>query len=103
MYSHFCFEYLLSDQPLSNQFKRINNRYQALYLTGNLLMALSVAAMLISTLVAYLIPEHFGLGTQVSAHIAMMLCATGLKVGYVMHLLGENGLAGQPHSAASGL
>jgi len=103
MYSHFCFDYLLSDQQLSNPVKRISNRYQALYLAGNLLMMLSVAAMLISTLVAYLIPEYFGLGTQVSAHIAMMLCATGLKVGYVMHLLGENGQAGQPYSAASGV
>ena len=103
MYSHFCFAYLLSDQALSDPIKSRQNKYHSLYLAGNILMMISAAAMCISTLVAYLIPEYFALGTQVSAHIATMLCATGLKVGYVMHLLGENGQIGHPHSAASGV
>ncbi len=98
MFSHYFLDYLQSEMP-----HRIKAGYHAIFVAGNVLMLISVIAIAFSILVSYVMPEYFSLSTQVFGHLAMMIFAAGLKIGYVMHLLGENGQAGSPHIAASGI
>lgn len=98
MFSHYFLDYLQSE--ISH---RIKAGYHTVFVAGNLLMLISVMAIVFSIIVSYVMPEYFSLSTQVFGHITMMVFAAGLKIGYVMRLIGENGQAGSPHIAASGI
>ena len=59
---------------------------------GFVVLAASTAAMVVSILVAYPLAQFFSLGSQVIAHIVMMVAAIPMKFGYVACLAGGRGM-----------
>lgn len=59
---------------------------------GRMVMLLAGLAMVASGLVAYPYSAHFGLGTQVAAHIALPVAAAFFKLGYVVRLASHHAL-----------
>lgn len=68
-----------------------SQQYQRCLVVGNLLMLFSMLAIVFCLYVSYLQPEHFTLVQQISSHIAMILLATLVKIGYVMRGIAMNG------------
>ncbi|RJG42112.1 hypothetical protein [Motilimonas pumila] len=66
-------------------------QFQRCLVAGNVLMLISLFAILGCLYVSYLQPEQFSLVQQISSHIAMILLATFIKVGYVMRGIAMNG------------
>ncbi|WP_394205231.1 hypothetical protein [Shewanella waksmanii] len=59
---------------------------------GNLTMAVAISGLLLCILSGYTFANHFSLMTQVFSHIALILFATAIKVGYVIRCIGLDGL-----------
>ncbi|QLE84306.1 hypothetical protein FLM48_03895 [Shewanella sp. Scap07] len=66
--------------------------YQRVQSAGNITMAIAVIGMLLSILVGYTFATHFSLVAQVASHIALILFATFIKIGYVVRCIGLDGL-----------
>ncbi|BAJ00653.1 hypothetical protein [Shewanella violacea] len=60
--------------------------------TGNAVMLIAVLGILLSIFVAYAHAEQFSLWAQVASHITLILCATAIKIGYVIRCIGLHGL-----------
>ncbi len=60
-------------------------------------LALSILVMAFSVLVAYPYADHFSMGIQITAHMAMIIFALGLKVSYVLRLVALRGLGRPMH------
>lgn len=65
--------------------------YRYLKLANTMLM-LSIAVSIAAFLVAYPYASRFGLATQVTAHLAIPICAGFLKLGYVMRLASQEAI-----------
>ncbi|QFU21432.1 hypothetical protein FS418_05810 [Shewanella sp. YLB-09] len=81
------------DIDLSTDSLTINSkRFKLVLHSGNAAMSVAVVGMLLSIYVGYTHAEQFSLWAQVASHIALILCATAIKIGYVMRCIGLNGL-----------
>ena len=60
---------------------------------ANSALAGSSLALIGTFLVAYPYAQHFGLGTQIAAHLAIPVSAGVLKLGYVMRLASTEAIA----------
>ncbi|MDF3822986.1 hypothetical protein P3G55_24035 [Leptospira sp. 96542] len=65
--------------------------YRYLKLANTMLM-LSLVVSIAAFLVAYPYASRFGLPTQVTAHLAIPICAGFLKLGYVMRLASQEAI-----------
>lgn len=69
-----------------------SKRFTLVLHSGNAAMLIAVLGMLLSIFVGYAHAEQFSLWTQVASHITLILCATAIKIGYVMRCIGLHGL-----------
>ncbi|MPY23075.1 hypothetical protein FM037_05150 [Shewanella psychropiezotolerans] len=67
-------------------------RFKLVLHSGNAAMLIAVLGMLLSIFVGYVLAEQFSLWAQVASHITLILCATAIKIGYVMRCIGLHGL-----------
>lgn len=81
---------VMSQQTLTTY--EIKENFKSVFFAGNSLMLTSLIIMLATIFIGYLKPEHFNITTQVVSHIALVIFAAFLKIGYVMRLIGQNGL-----------
>ncbi|MBH9578687.1 hypothetical protein [Inhella proteolytica] len=61
--------------------------------TANRTLAVSALALLLSVLAAYPFAEHFSMGLQVTAHLAITVAAGFFKLGYVVRLAAQHDMA----------
>ncbi|WP_198552751.1 hypothetical protein [Psychromonas sp. Urea-02u-13] len=61
--------------------------YQKCLTLGNSLMAISLIVVFSSLLISYGFDQHFAIGAQVTAHIATIVFAAFIKIGYVMRCI----------------
>lgn len=66
--------------------------YKRILRLGNSMMLISAVATLTTIMIAYILFSHFSIGTQVTAHIVMLLAVTGIKIGYILRCIGRQGL-----------
>lgn len=66
--------------------------YQDVLMLGNYTMLLSAAVILLAIFVGYICDQYFSMPIQIVGHVALILFATLLKIGYVMRLIGRKGL-----------
>ncbi len=59
---------------------------------GNYLMITALSVVLASICVSYIFNDHFGLTSQVLAHISTLIFAGVVKVGYIIRCVGAKGL-----------
>lgn len=69
---------------------------------GNRTMACSGAAMLLSIGAAYPFAHHFGMVTQIVAHLSIAIAAGFFKLGYVIRLAAQHELALRTRAAKRG-
>ena len=67
--------------------------YRLLGRAGDIVLVLSFVGMVASVLMAYGLEHHFSIITLVIFHIAIMVMAAFIKLGYVMRLTACNELA----------
>ena len=60
--------------------------------TGQVMMALAILGMIVSTLIAYPLAERFSLGAQIAGHLALPVSAAFLKLSYVVRLAAHHAL-----------
>ena len=60
--------------------------------TGQVMMALAIMGMIVSTLIAYPLAERFSLGVQIAGHLALPVSAAFLKLGYVVRLAAHHAM-----------
>lgn len=65
--------------------------FQKCLVIGNYLMLLSFFIVITSILITFIIDEHFTISAQVSAHIATIVFAGLLKIGYVLRCIALHG------------
>jgi len=65
--------------------------FQKCLLIGNYLMLVSFIIVLSSILVTFTYDAHFNISTQVAAHIATIIFAGLLKIGYVLRCVALHG------------
>ena len=70
----------------------LEENFKSVLFAGNSLMLASLIIILATTFIGYLQPEQFSISTQIVSHIALVIFAAFLKIGYVMRLIGQNGL-----------
>ena len=71
---------------MSDHLPQIENaeNYQRALMTGNWAMLISLTVIIVSTAMAYGLEHHLTIAPLVTAHIAMIIAAGTLKIGYVM-------------------
>ncbi len=67
-----------------------SKRFKLVLHRGNVAMLVAAVGMLLSIFVGY--AEQFSLLVQVTSHITLILCATVIKVDYIMRCIGLHGL-----------
>lgn len=87
---HFKLLPIMSQQRLTRY--ELEENFKSVLFAGNSLMLASVIIVLATIFVGYLKPEDFSIATQVVSHIALVVFAAFLKVGYVMRLIGQSGI-----------
>ena len=87
---HFKLLPIMSQQRLTHY--ELEENFKSVLFAGNGLMLTSVIIVLATIFIGYLQPELFSIATQVVSHIALVVFAAFLKVGYVMRLIGQNGI-----------
>ena len=70
----------------------IEHNYQRVLSLGNGSMLTALIVILLSVFVGYIADELFSISVQVVSHIALIVFATLLKIGYVLRLIGRKGL-----------
>ena len=74
-----------SDQQYQRNFSRV-------MLSGNGIMLIAMLGIITCIIIGYTHDEYFSLWTQVASHVALILLAAALKIGYVMRCIGLHGL-----------
>ncbi|KZM40265.1 hypothetical protein OA92_17105 [Marinomonas sp. SBI22] len=87
---HFKLLPIMSQQKLTRY--ELEENFKSVFFAGNSLMLASLIVVLATVFIGYLKPEDFSIATQVVSHIALVVFAAFLKVGYVMRLIGQNGI-----------
>ena len=87
---HFKLMPVMSQQTLTTY--ELKENFKSVFFVGNSLMLASLIIMFATILIGYLQPEEFSIATQIVSHIALVVFAAFLKIGYVMRLIGQNGL-----------
>ena len=87
---HFKLMPVMSQQTLTTY--ELKENFKSVFFVGNSLMLASLIIMLATIFIGYLQPEEFSIATQIVSHIALVVFAAFLKIGYVMRLIGQNGL-----------
>lgn len=64
--------------------------YQKCLKIGNRLMVLSLIVVVSSLLITYGFDQHFAMATQITAHVATIIFAAFIKIGYVMRCIALN-------------
>lgn len=78
---------------IATQLPKIENAlaFQKCLVIGNYLMLLSFCIVVVSIFIAFALDEHFTILAQVSAHIATIIFAGLLKIGYVLRCIALHG------------
>ena len=73
----------------ASAFSDIENasHYQRCLVLGNSLMVISLIIVVSSLFITYGFDQHFAIGTQITAHIATIIFAAFIKIGYVMRCI----------------
>jgi hypothetical protein len=79
----------LNNDTLERQYKR---NFSRVLLSGNGAMSIAMIGIIICIVIGYTHDEYFSLWTQVASHVALILFATAVKIGYVMRCIGLHGL-----------
>jgi hypothetical protein len=87
---HFKLLPTMSQQTLTAY--ELKENFKSVFFAGNSLMLTSLLIVLATIFIGYLQPEQFSINTQIVSHIALVVFAAFLKIGYVMRLIGQNGL-----------
>lgn len=74
-----------SDPEYQRNFSRV-------MLSGNGIMLIAMLGIITCIIIGYTHDEYFSLWTQVASHVALILLAAALKIGYVMRCIGLHGL-----------
>ena len=84
-YSNF----LIAD---GSQFDQAQLNFQKCILIGNWMMLTSLTVTLMCVAITFGFDHYFSIASQVTAHIATIVFAGVLKVGYVLRCVGVHGL-----------
>jgi len=78
---------------IARQLPNIDNAlgFQKCLVIGNYLMLLSLLVVFSSICITFAFDQHFTLSAQVSAHIATIVFAGLLKIGYVLRCVALHG------------
>jgi amino acid permease len=76
----------------SLQFDEKAKNFQKCILGGNWLMLVSFLIVTLSIVMTFGANEHFSIAMQVAGHIATIISAGLLKLGYVLRCVGVHGL-----------
>ena len=78
---------------IANQLPNIENAIglQKCLLIGNYLILVSLIVVASSILVTFAFDQHFTMAIQISAHIATIIFAGFLKIGYVLRCVALHG------------
>jgi len=84
---------MYSQFSIANQLPAIPNAlsYQKCLILGNYLMLISLIVVLSSILITFGFDELFVISVQISAHIATIIFAGLLKIGYVLRCIALHG------------
>jgi len=84
---------MYSEFRIANQLPLIPNalNFQKCLLLGNYLMIFSFFVVLSSIFITFFFDEHFTMPVQISAHIATIIFAGFLKIGYVLRCVALHG------------
>ncbi|TDF36350.1 hypothetical protein EYS14_16595 [Alteromonadaceae bacterium M269] len=66
--------------------------YQKCLVAANWTLIASVVLLTFSIAISFVFPTYFSLGTQMAAHVATIVLAGVLKVGYVLRCVAMHGL-----------
>ncbi|MBW8183196.1 hypothetical protein [Shewanella nanhaiensis] len=81
-----------STYEASHSHKRNKRNFSRVLLSGNGAMFIAMLGIITCIIIGYTHDEYFSLWTQVASHIALILFATVVKIGYVMRCIGLHGL-----------
>jgi hypothetical protein len=84
MYSQFTIANQLPEMPYA-----LN--YQKCLVIGNYLMLISLIIVSSSIFITFAFDEQFSMAVQISAHIATIIFAGFLKIGYVLRCIALHG------------
>jgi len=65
--------------------------YQKCLLLGNYLMLMSLTVVGACIAITFAFDDHFAISAQISAHIATIIFAGALKIGYVLRCIALHG------------
>jgi len=84
---------MYSQFSIANQLPEIDNAlsFQKCLITGNYLMLISFVVVLSCITITFGFDELFTIATQISAHIATIVFAGLLKIGYVLRCVALHG------------
>ncbi len=71
---------------ISQQLPEIENAlsFQKCLIVGNYMMLISLVIISLSIAITFVFDDHFGMAIQISGHIATIISAGTLKLGYVI-------------------
>lgn len=80
---------MYSQFTIANKIPTVPNalNYQKCLLIGNYLMLFSFIVILLCISITFIFDEHFTISTQIPAHIATIVFAGLLKIGYVLRCI----------------
>lgn len=84
---------MYSQFTIANQLPAIPDalNYQKCLIIGNYLMILSFLVILSCISITFVFDQHFTISTQIPAHIATIVFAGLLKIGYVLRCIALHG------------
>mgnify|MGYP007022651541 CR=1 FL=1 len=85
--------YMYSQFTIANQLPLIPNAlsYQKCLILGNYLMIISTIVVTSSVFITFAFDEQFSISVQIFAHIATIVFAGLLKIGYVLRCVALHG------------
>ena len=77
---------MYSQFSIANQLPEIDNalNFQKCLIVGNYMMLISLVIISLSIAITFVFDDHFGMAIQISGHIATIISAGALKLGYVI-------------------
>ena len=87
MYSQFS----MLATPITEQIEGFKNFHKTLVI-GNWLLVVSLTVLVCSIAISFFFEQHFSMFVQVIAHLATIIFAGVLKVGYVLRCVALKGL-----------
>lgn len=73
----------------------VRERWEQLNRVSTRLFVLSLLVMIVAIVIAYPLADRFGMGMQISAHIALTVAAGVLKLSYVLRLAAQEAIASE--------